>query len=238
MTVSEPEVEVEVEAKGRFGKRYAPGERIFRTGEPAEEAYFVRVGRVRLVIESGGTERSLRVVLPGELFGEQALIPGTPRNCTAVALVETEVVPIDAGSFEELLAGNPAVGVGVVGQLVRRLREAESQLEVLHLPDAQGRVVAALLQVAEAERAEHPQSDGTIDFSMAPLELSARAGLDVETVKRTVQQLRSGGYVRIENERVILPDVGALRELGQLLQRKHEIAVGSEPALRRGRPEP
>jgi DNA-binding transcriptional regulator LsrR (DeoR family) len=69
------------------------------------------------------------------------------------------------------------------------------------------------------------------------MELSARVGLDVDTVKRNVQQLRTSGYVRIEGEEIQIPDVEALRELRRLLEMKDEIVGagdGKAVAPRRG----
>ena len=59
------------------------------------------------------------------------------------------------------------------------------------------------------------------------MELSTRVGMDVETVKRGVQKLREGQYVRVVDEKVEIPDVDSLRRLFQLLGLKDEIQ-GSE----------
>jgi hypothetical protein len=51
-------------------------------------------------------------------------------------------------------------------------------------------------------------------------------GLDVDTVKRAVQQLRDGGYLRIVDELIVLPDLDALRRLYELLGTKEEVRGG------------
>jgi transcription initiation factor IIE alpha subunit len=55
------------------------------------------------------------------------------------------------------------------------------------------------------------------------MELSSRLGLDVDTVKRGVQQLREGRYIRVVDERLELPDIEALTRLYSLLALKEEI---------------
>jgi CRP/FNR family transcriptional regulator, cyclic AMP receptor protein len=55
------------------------------------------------------------------------------------------------------------------------------------------------------------------------MELSTRVGLDVETVKRVVRELREGQYVRVVDERLEIPDLDALRRLFSLLGVKDEI---------------
>ena len=63
----------------RFGRRFAAGEVIFEQNAPSVEAYLLQEGRVRLIKRVGTSERSLRVVRPGDLFGEQAP-PGPPTQ--------------------------------------------------------------------------------------------------------------------------------------------------------------
>lgn len=211
----------------RFGRRFAAGEVIFEAGAAASEAYLLQEGRVRLIKRVGASERSLRVVRPGDLFGEQALVPGTPRSSTAVALVESAAIVLEHGTFEHLLAGNPAVGMRVLSQLIRRLREAEDQIEVLMLGDSQVKIAAALLQLCQ-EAARSDAAGEALTLTVSPMELSARVGLDVDTVKRNVQQLRTNGYIKIDGERIVVPDVEMLRELRRLLDMKSEITGSAE----------
>ena len=221
----------------RFGRKFAPGEVIFEAGAPAAEAYLLQEGRVRLIKKVGASERSLRVIRPGDLFGEQALVPGTPRTSTAVALVESAALALEQGTFEHVLTGNPAVGMRVMQQLIRRLRDAEDQIELLMLRDSQVKVCAALLQLSQdLQRGRTDMADSVV-LSVSPMELSARVGLDVDTVKRNIQQLRTSGHLRIEGEQIQIPDIEGVRELRRLLEMKDEIAGANEAARAVRRPE-
>jgi CRP/FNR family transcriptional regulator, cyclic AMP receptor protein len=213
---------------GRFGRRFAAGEVIFEAESPATEAYLLQEGRVRLIKRSGSSERSIRVVRPGDIFGEQGLVAGVTRTSTAVALVESAAIVLDPGTFEHLLAGNPAVGMRVLSQLIRRLREAEDQIEVLMLGDSQLKIAAALLQLCQEATRGPDAGAQTVTLSVSPMELSSRVGLDVDTVKRNVQQLRTNGYLKIDGERIVVPDIDSLRELRRLLDMKTEIAGSAE----------
>jgi CRP-like cAMP-binding protein len=218
----------------RFGRRFAAGEVIFAAGAPASEAYLLQEGRVRLIKRAGSHERSLRFVRPGELFGEQGLIPGSTRTSTAIALADSTGLALEQSTFEQVLLGDPAIGMRVLYQLVRRFRDAEDQIELLLLRDSQVKVAAALLQLSQ--EALRGRSDGTesVVLSVSPMDLSARVGLDVDTVKRNVQQLRTSGHLRIEGEQIQIPDAEGLRELRRLLELKDEIAgAGDSTKTRR-----
>jgi CRP-like cAMP-binding protein len=215
----------------RFGRRFVAGEVLFNDGDAAGEAFLLQEGRVRLIKRVGAVERSLRVLRPGDLFGESALMQGAPRNYTAVALENGAALVLDQATFQHVLSGNPAVGSRVVQQLIRRLRDAEDQIEILMVRDARTKVVVALLKLAQ--QAAGSAEDNPVTLSVSPMELSARVGLDVDTVKRNVQSLRESHYVRIADERVEVPDIQALRELLALLGVRDQIAgVTQETASR------
>lgn len=205
----------------RFGRTFAAGVTIYAEGHEADACYIVQEGRVRLVKRIRSSERSLTVLKPGDLFGEDALLPKSLRSSSAVALTDLTVLALDRQTFSFLLVENVEVAGRLVQQLVRRLRDAEEQLENAMLRDHPSRVVNTLLRMAgEAE------GDGC-ELSISPLELSSRVGLDVDAVKRAVQQLRDGGYLRIADEKIVLPDLEALRRLYQLLGMKEEVRGGA-----------
>lgn len=112
-------------------------------------------------------------------------------------------------------------------QLVRRLRDAEDQIEIMMLTDTQSKVVSALLKLAQQARDQGGGGPITA-FTISPMELSTRVGVDVDTVKRAVQQLREGQYVRVTDERLEIPDLEALRRLYALLGVKDELRGDSE----------
>ncbi len=202
-----------------FGRRYAAGEVIFREGDPGPEVFILQEGRVRVLKRVRMVERSLQILKPGDLFGESALLTGTPRTATAVALSDVLVLALDPDTFGALMQGSVQVAMRLVQQLVRRLRDAEDQMENMMLRDNQSKVVNALLKLAS----ENGRVSGSAQVAVSPLELSSRSGLDVDTVKRAVLQLREGQYIKIIEEKVMIDDIDALRRLFALLGMKEQI---------------
>lgn len=206
----------------RFGRSFEPGASIYAEGDAAAHCYLIQEGRVRLVKRIRSSDRSLTVLRPGDLFGEDALVANARRGASAVALTDVSVLALDRKTFGVLLSSNPDVALRLVEQLVRRLRHAEEQLENAMLRDRPSRVVNTLLRLA----ALHDRTPEGHVLSISPLELSSRVGLDVDAVKRAVQQLRDGGYIRILDERIIVPDLAALHQLYELLGMKEEARGG------------
>jgi len=239
VTDTGPGNEAQARLLSRYGRRFSAGTVLFRDGEPATEAFLLQDGRVRLLKQAGRMERSLRVVRPGDLFGESALLRGSARSSTAVALDEVVALAFDHATFEQVLATSPEVAGRVLNQLIRRMRDAEDQIEILMLRDGQSKVVVALMKFAQQEQmAAHADgtrdAPGQISLTLSPLELSAQVGLDVDTVKRIVNQLRETGHVRIQDERVEVPNLESLRDLYSLLGIKDQLR-GQAPSGNRAR---
>jgi CRP/FNR family transcriptional regulator, cyclic AMP receptor protein len=201
---------------GRHGRRFAAGATVFQEGAAATEAFLLQEGRVRLLKHVGVSDRSLALLKPGDLFGESALLEATTYGSTAVALTDGTALALDRGTFRSLFSSHPQVATRAVDQLVRRLRDAEDQIEIMMLRGVQSKVTSALLKLAG-------RPSGPAELNVSPVELSTRVGLDVEAVKHTVQRLRERQYIRITGERIEIPDVDALRRLHVLLGTKDEI---------------
>lgn len=207
----------------RYGRKLTAGEVIFREEDPATEAFLLQDGRVRLLKRVRLSERSLMVLKSGDLFGESALLDSAARSSTAVALTDGVCLALDRGTFRSMLVNYPGVAVRVMEQLVRRVRDAEDQIEILMLQGSQYKVVSSLLKLAS--RGAPTESSAAVEIAASPVELASRVGLDVDVVKRDVQRLRDQGYVRIVGERIELPDIEALRRLHALLATKDELSA-------------
>jgi CRP/FNR family cyclic AMP-dependent transcriptional regulator len=105
-------------------QRFAAGDRIFVQDDEGNCMYVVRSGKVS--ITTYGTV--LESVGPNGIFGEMALIDGSPRSATAVAAEPTEVAPIDRAAFAHLVRQNPDFALQVLRLLAARLRQMNASL--------------------------------------------------------------------------------------------------------------
>jgi DnaJ like chaperone protein len=99
---------------------FKAGEVIFREGDKADKMYVIRSGEV--VIERAG---HVVATLPsGAMFGEMALIDGSPRSATARAKTNCELAVIGHEAFLYLVHETPFFAMAVMRTLVDRLRRA------------------------------------------------------------------------------------------------------------------
>jgi CRP/FNR family cyclic AMP-dependent transcriptional regulator len=94
------------------------GSVIFREGDEAHELFVIKSGQVRIQIGN----RTINELAADSIFGEMALIDGEPRSATAIAVTDTELVPVSEKQFLFLVSQTPYFALKVMRVLAQRLR--------------------------------------------------------------------------------------------------------------------
>ncbi|HNR91044.1 MAG TPA: patatin-like phospholipase family protein [Dokdonella sp.] len=137
---------------------------LFEQGEESDALYVLKSGSLG-AFRSEGTEPAVLVgtISAGETVGEVGLLLGTPRNATARALRDSELLRLSRADFEKLIEHHPQAMFEAARQALRRVnargtestRSAPRTLAVLPHDDgvdAHGfakRLVAALQEFGE-----------------------------------------------------------------------------------------
>jgi SulP family sulfate permease len=113
-----------------------PGELLFRRDDVGDEIYFVRRGRVSILLPlEGGKRHHLATVASGEGFGEVAFLDGGRRSADCEAAVKTWVYVISREHFAKLGIQHPEVAAKIFERIAivtsQRLRLADAELRVL-----------------------------------------------------------------------------------------------------------
>jgi CRP-like cAMP-binding protein len=113
--------------------RFAPGDTIFREGDPAHEMYVVLDGEVEVVRKSRkGRDHRIAILGPTDCFGEMSLIDVQPRSATVRALAASRVLRVTSEDFDKLyrhdLKSYALVTLNIARDLSRRLRVTDGIL--------------------------------------------------------------------------------------------------------------
>jgi CRP-like cAMP-binding protein len=100
------------------------GEVIFNEGDAADAMYVVREGEVELRIHG----RAVTSTGPNEIFGETALVGMTTRLASAVATMDSTIVPIDSARFAYLIRYAPSFALVVMRTMAGRLRDMDGRV--------------------------------------------------------------------------------------------------------------
>lgn len=106
--------------------QFDAGEVIFREGEEADSCFMVRSGKVEVFRKEENTERQVTILEAGSLFGESALLSGSPRNATIRALETTELFSLARADLMDVLQADAQVAAGLFELLSLRDRPQQA----------------------------------------------------------------------------------------------------------------
>ena len=104
------------------------GEYLFREGESAEYGYVVKGGAIEIVKVSQEGEMILSKMGPGNIFGELAIIDGSPRSAGARALEDSVVTEIRSDTFLEYIREKPNAALKIMQNLSNEIRISNRKL--------------------------------------------------------------------------------------------------------------
>ena len=184
-------------------RRLRRGELVVEQGRKSNALFILLNGRARvLTSDSRGREVILAVLEAGDYVGEMSLIDNEPHSATVRAEVQTDMLVLARADFARCLPENSTLSYGVMRGLVRRLRNADRQIESLALLDVYGRVARTLLDMAEDD-------DGIkiIRHKVSRQDMAKVVGASREMVSRVMKDLEDRGVIETqENGSVIIKE--------------------------------
>ena len=191
-------------------RSYQRGEVIFHEDDPADRMHIIVEGRVKISIASeDGRERDIALFQSGDCFGEMALLDGSNRSATAMAVDATETMVLLRQDF---LGENPELAADVNALLVQRLRNVNQLLGDMVFLDVPTRVAKQLLTLAETYAADAKPGDAIV-VPMGQDELARLVGASRETVSRALNSYRRMGFVDTSHRRITITDLPGLERM-------------------------
>ena len=109
-------------------KTYLVGDFIFREGDQGNTAYVVESGVVELVKFTGEDYITLSEITAGTLFGEMAIIDGSPRSASARAKEECMLNEITEAQLKAYMSRSPDTSMDMMRRLASYARTANEKL--------------------------------------------------------------------------------------------------------------
>jgi len=192
---------------------FAANQALFHEGDPGDTVHFILSGHVNIRrVTSSGDLLHLARRGPGELIGMLALVDGRPRMADAVTGAPSELLTLFRVEFAESLERHPRAMLALTTCLADRLRQAADEFELHVTQDVLGRVAAALLALAAAERVDGIQAT-EVRIRVNQQALAHEVGSTRESVSRAISRLRQVGAIASEGRLISIRDPGRLRSL-------------------------
>ena len=104
------------------------GEAIFDEGDFGDRAYIVEDGIVEISRKVGGEKMTLGTVEKNGIFGEMALIDESNRIASAVAVIDTVLIPVPKVAIQSILANADPLLRKLVSVLVSNARSLSDHI--------------------------------------------------------------------------------------------------------------
>lgn len=191
--------------------RFHHNKTIFNEGDPAEHAYKVLSGAVRLCKHlADGRRQIVQFLFPGDLFSFMEL---AGHSLTAEAVNDVVLLSYPQRQIAHLGAQDPSLRERFVALMSQRLHRMHDHLMLLGRQTAMERVASFVLSLKESMGADEGD---TLQVPMSRQDIADYLGLTIETVCRVLAKLRRSRAIGIPNiHEFVLNDVEALYALAE-----------------------
>ena len=112
-------------------KKFAPRQRIYKTGDSTGQAYVMVSGRVRVTtLDQDHQEVVVDEPSHGEFFGFASMLEQTPHQTTAIALEPSECLEVDRNDIAVLLQRKPMAGMDMLTVLGKQFHASQQLVRV------------------------------------------------------------------------------------------------------------
>ena len=194
----------------RFARVYQAGEIIFSEYEPGDSFYLIQSGRVKITKIVGDIEKTIDILQPPEIFGEMAILEGTPRSATAVALDAVKVLEFNRANFEVLMMGNPQIALRLMKLFAKRIYDQKRRFMILTLDDQQARVadVFLMLNETQAQVSAAGEQDGEKrEFRVTVDDVAHWAGMSSQDVQAILAHFSNQRRVELYGDRIVVKNI-------------------------------
>ena len=187
-------------------RKYPKGSMIILEEEFGDKLFIVKTGTVKITrVNDEGKEVILALLGISELFGEMAILDGESRSANALAQEDCELVVISSEDFLNLLKSNFKISFAIMSELAKKIRKSDMQIEALSLSDAEHRIGASILNLAEDMGVIR---NGKVTIQNLPFQqdIANMAGTSRETVSRIMKSFEERNLILKDGHKVIIPD--------------------------------
>jgi CRP/FNR family cyclic AMP-dependent transcriptional regulator len=193
-------------------RSFAAGKYIFQEGDTGQHLHLILSGEVK-ISRSGprGAEVVFAVLLPGDMFGELALLEdGALRTADAVAVAPTDCLTLERHVLITFLEAHPERMWHLIRFLSAYVRRKDESFAEVAFLDIQGRVARKLLELAQTHG--EPAPGGTrIAVRISQRTLAGMVAARRENVNRALSSFAAQGDISLAGGYITVLDAAALR---------------------------
>ena len=193
-------------------RQYARRDIVLQKGGNGDSLLFLLSGQLQVIdITEDGRAIGLRILAPGDFFGEIALINGSSRSASVVALSPVLVALLPRTTAMHLFSHSPSVANHMLRHLAQKIQRDSEFRALLSIHNTSKRIYTflGLLKQKKSDDME------VVENLPTHQDIANMINTSRETVTRTILALVNQGIVKKDTHRLIILNPDALQKLAQ-----------------------
>lgn len=194
---------------------YAKEEIIIHQGESNQNVFYIENGRVKYSIYGiDGREKTIAILIEGNIFGEISSWDGYPSPCSVVA-VTNEVVAYRINDIRTLCT-KPEHTFEFIKSIIRKNRMLISGSVAYNMKSASSRIATCLLSLSKKFGVSNREGDTEILVHFTHQQLADLMGVSRVTATNILNNMRKEQIISWETRYLIIKDAKKLKDMASI----------------------
>ncbi len=193
-------------------RQYGRRDIVLQKGGTGDCLLFLLSGQLQVIdITEDGRAIGLRILTPGDFFGEIAVINNSNRSASVVALTPVLVALLPAATALHLFSHSPSVANQMLRHLAQKIQRDSEFRALLSIHNTAKRIFTFIQLLKEKK----PDETEVVENLPTHQDIANMINTSRETVTRTILALVNQGIVKKDTHRLIIINPEALKKLAQ-----------------------
>ena len=193
-------------------REYARREVVLQKGGAGDSLLFLLSGQLQVLdITEDGRAIGLRMLVPGDFFGEIAVINGSMRTASVVALTPVLIALLPRATALHLFSHSPSVANQMLRFLAEKVQRDSQFRALLSINNTSKRIYSFIDLLKE----KAPGDVEVVENLPTHQDIANMINTSRETVTRTLLLLAQQGIIKKGTHRLIIMNPEALKKLAQ-----------------------
>jgi CRP-like cAMP-binding protein len=194
-------------------RQYGKRDIVLQKGGRGDGLMFLLSGQAQVIdVTEEGRAIGLRMLAPGDFFGEIALINNSTRSASVVAMTDVLVAFLPAAAAMHLFSHSPSVANQMLRHLADKIQRDSEFRALLSINNTAKRIYAYLVLVQNG-KPSLPGQPAVVENLPTHQDIANMINTSRETVTRALLTLVQLGIVEKEGHKLIIRDPEGLKRL-------------------------
>ena len=191
-------------------------ELLFRKGDVPDRFFVIVTGSAKANAPStDGRSLVVRLLGPGDIFGEIAVLDGGARTADVATSEPCELLIFERARFNRFLLDHPEMGIELLGVLARRLRLTTELLVDNVFLGVHVRLARVLIGLARSQSDINP-GERQVTIELSQQEIADMAGTSRVSINKQLREWEELGLVEINRRRLTILDIDGLEDCAEV----------------------